>query len=132
MDDEDDQDIINYGLSEQEEYALILVLNCSLSLAAGLNPGENICISLPASLKKLDKDAHTDVSRELIKTLPNLIKKYSGNFLAGSGRNLLIESVLLIKIIDIHVYIELRLIKVANFDCFFNFSFLIIVVGLTS
>ena len=93
---------------------------------AALSPQEDLCLlylfssSLSQSLNDAKKrrsaeEENVSITRELIKTLPLLLKKYKNTF-SGNYKNLM-ETLSLIKHMDLQVYMDLRMHKV-TFFCF--------------
>jgi hypothetical protein len=92
-----------------------------------LNPQEDLCLlylfssSISQSLndskkKRALEEERLSITRELIKTLPLLLKKYKNKF-TGNYKHLM-ETLSLIEQMDLQVYMDLRMHKVL----FFNFN----------
>ncbi|KAJ3225286.1 hypothetical protein HK099_007021 [Clydaea vesicula] len=97
-----------YGLSEDQECCLIYVLS-SIILCSVNNSNEK---------QKTKAELKMEVSRELIVHLHKLLVKYGGEYGLSWGRKMLIESIILIRYIDLNVYIDMRMTK--NFEVLLN------------
>jgi hypothetical protein len=96
-----------HRLTDDEETCLLLVLNASL--AKFLSEGSDGAPTEKKSLK--DDDDRMEIGRLLIKYLPKLLKKYGAEY-EGQGLRRLMETVKLVRHLDISVYLELRMLKV--------------------
>ncbi|KAJ3085099.1 hypothetical protein HK102_000319 [Quaeritorhiza haematococci] len=108
-------------LTDEEELCLVYVLGAVINkvlIDAGVASSDD-ALDGAAKAKKsssasasaaLAEDTNLEVSRGLMKYVPKLLKKYSGEF-SGNGQNRLVEVVGLVRCVDVGVYLELRMLK---------------------
>ncbi|RKO93457.1 hypothetical protein BDK51DRAFT_37291 [Blyttiomyces helicus] len=97
-----------YRLLEDEETCLVHVLHHVL--AHTISEAEGASSKKSGSTTVASSDARLEISRALVTILPRLLQKYAGEF-EGAGVGRLVEIVMLVRLIDIGVYLELRMLK---------------------
>ncbi|KAI9014837.1 hypothetical protein BC832DRAFT_546605 [Gaertneriomyces semiglobifer] len=97
-------------LSNQEETCLLYTINASISCTLDReNPRDKRKKPTAANIQ----DMKMAVSRDLIRYIPKLIKRYGGEY-SPEGRARVIEVLTMIRALNLEVYLELRM--VSSFD----------------
>lgn len=96
-------------LTDQEETCLVYVVQAVVGrLLSEPDTSDHGKRKLP-NIEQIQ----SDVTRGLIKYLPRLMRKYSGEY-TGAGQPRIVEIVMLIRQMDIGVYLEMRMLKVCK------------------
>ncbi|TPX71178.1 hypothetical protein SpCBS45565_g01372 [Spizellomyces sp. 'palustris'] len=98
-------------LTDEEESCLIYVVNAVLARIISDAHG-TADHSKKKGTAKLE-DVRMEVSRGLITHLPKLLKKYGGEY-TGAGQRRVVEVVMMVRHVDIRIYLDMRMLKVIS------------------
>ncbi|TPX56362.1 hypothetical protein PhCBS80983_g04598 [Powellomyces hirtus] len=101
-------------LSDDEETCLIYIINAAIALYLS---SEMEAADQKKSKPPKAEDARSEVTRGLIKYLPKLINKYSHEY-TGAGQRRAAEIAILIRNVDVGMYLEMRMLKA--YDALFD------------
>ncbi|KND00360.1 uncharacterized protein SPPG_04684 [Spizellomyces punctatus DAOM BR117] len=95
-------------LTDEEETCLLYVVNAVLAriISDAHSAADH---SKKKGTAKLE-DVRMEVSRGLITHLPKLLKKYGGEY-TGAGQRRVVEVVMMVRHIDIRIYLDMRMLK---------------------